>query len=83
MEDRMTTASPPDLQVGTKAPDFRLPSTSGQPVTHSSFAGRQNVLLASVPLAFTGVCTADLRSFRSELGPRRENAELRARIRSL
>ena len=44
--------------VGSVAPDFRLPSTSGSEVTLSGLRGK-NVLLAFFPLAFTGTCTAE------------------------
>ena len=42
-----------DLGVGDAAPDFTLPSTDGNQVTLSSFAGRKNVVLAFFPKAFT------------------------------
>ena len=51
------------LSVGNKAPDFSLKSkTSGdvKDVTLSSNFGHKNTLLLFVPLAFTGVCTAEL-----------------------
>jgi peroxiredoxin len=44
---------------GAPAPDFTLPSTSGESVTLSRLRGR-NVLLAFFPAAFTGVCTEEL-----------------------
>ena len=49
--------------VGSVAPDFTLQSTSGKPVTLSSFRGKQNVLLAFFPFAFTSTCTAELCEF--------------------
>ena len=58
--------------VGQPAPDFTLASTSGQDVTLSSFRDRQDVLVAFFPLAFTGVCTAELCAF-SEDYPRFES----------
>jgi peroxiredoxin len=53
-------------RVGETAPDFTLPSTSGEQVTLSSFRGKQHVLLAFFPLAFTSVCTAELCSFSDD-----------------
>jgi peroxiredoxin len=48
--------------VGSAAPNFTLPSTSGSDVTLSGLQGR-NVLLAFFPAAFTGVCTAEMCAF--------------------
>jgi peroxiredoxin len=49
--------------VGSAAPDFTLPATSGEQVTLSSFRGKSAVLLAFFPLAFTSTCTAELCEF--------------------
>jgi peroxiredoxin len=46
--------------AGDAAPDFTADSTSGQPVTLSSFQGKKRVLLAFFPLAFTSTCTTEL-----------------------
>ena len=46
--------------IGQPAPDFTLPSTGGGEVSLASFRGRQNVLIAFFPLAFTSTCTAEL-----------------------
>jgi glutaredoxin-dependent peroxiredoxin len=51
--------------VGTLAPDFTLQSSARADVTLSDFRGR-NVLLAFFPLAFTGVCTAELCEMRDD-----------------
>ena len=48
--------------VGSTAPDFTLPSTSGEQVTLSALRGRP-VLIAFFPLAFTSTCTAELCAF--------------------
>ena len=42
------------LKVGDEAPDFTLPSTTGQQVKLSDFRGKKNVVLAFFPAAFTG-----------------------------
>ena len=54
-------------KVGTPAPDFTLPSTSGAEVTLSSLRGK-NVLLAFFPLAFTRVCTQEMCSLTEDYG---------------
>ena len=53
--------------VGSPAPDFTLPSTSGQSVTLSALRGK-NVLLAFFPLAFTSTCTAELCAMSEDYG---------------
>ncbi len=42
------------LSMGEEAPDFTLPGTDGKNTTLSSFRGRNNVVLAFFPKAFTG-----------------------------
>jgi peroxiredoxin len=51
--------------VGQLAPDFTLPSTSGEKLTLSSLRGKP-VLLAFFPLAFSGTCTAELCEMRDD-----------------
>lgn len=51
--------------VGTRAPDFTLPSTSGQSVTLSELRGHA-VLIAFFPLAFSPTCTAELCEMRDD-----------------
>lgn len=51
------------LSVGTKAPDFKLTTIGAngpEYVSLSDFAGKSNVVLLFVPMAFTGVCTSEL-----------------------
>jgi peroxiredoxin len=45
------------LKVGDKAPDFTLPSTAGERVSLSSYAGKKNVVISFVPAAWTPVCS--------------------------
>ena len=42
------------LKVGDMAPDFKLPSTLGKPITLGEFRGKKAVVLAFFPAAFTG-----------------------------
>jgi peroxiredoxin len=42
------------LKVGDEAPDFTLPSTAGGQVKLSDFRGKNTVVLAFFPAAFTG-----------------------------
>lgn len=42
------------LAVGDEAPDFTLPGTNGTDAKLSSYRGKQNVVLAFFPKAFTG-----------------------------
>ncbi len=57
--------------IGSAAPDFTLPSTSGSDVTLSKLRGK-NVLLAFFPLAFTRVCTTEICSFSEDYGAFRD-----------
>jgi len=42
------------LKVGQPAPDFALPSTTGEKIKLSDFKGKKNVVLAFYVFAFTG-----------------------------
>ncbi|SOD18586.1 redoxin domain-containing protein [Pedobacter xixiisoli] len=55
------------LQVGDKAPDFKLKSTELKEVSLDDFAGKK-VVLHFFPLAFTGVCTTQLCTMRDNFG---------------
>ena len=52
--------------VGDKAPDFELDSTSGEKVRLSNFQGKKSVLLAFYPLDFTPTCTNENCAFTAE-----------------
>lgn len=54
------------LKVGDKAPDFTLFNQDGEPVSLSSFKGK-NVVVLFFPGANTGVCTKEMCTFRDEL----------------
>jgi peroxiredoxin len=45
------------LKVGDRAPDFTLPSLSGDKVSLNQFLGKSNVVLSFVPAAWTPVCS--------------------------
>ena len=56
------------LKVGDEAPDFTLDSaTTNGAVTLSAFRGKQNVVLAFFPYAFSGTCSAQMPSYEAEL----------------
>jgi glutaredoxin-dependent peroxiredoxin len=51
------------ISIGTKAPDFSLSSKTSEGVTSVKLSdnfGKKNTLLLFFPMAFTGVCTAEL-----------------------
>ncbi len=54
-------------QVGEKAPDFTLFDTDKNPVSLADQKGK-NVVILFFPLAFTGVCTAELCNVRDNIG---------------
>jgi peroxiredoxin len=45
------------LKKGMKAPDFNLPSLSGEKISLKQFLGKKNVVLSFVPAAWTPVCS--------------------------
>lgn len=47
----------PTVSPGDKAPDFALPSVSGETIRLADYQGKKNVLLTFVPGAFTPVCS--------------------------
>ena len=55
------------LEVGNIAPDFELDSHRGEPVKLSSFRGRQNVIIAFHPLAWTPVCATQMKNYEADL----------------
>ena len=55
------------LQVGAKAPDFKLFSSELKEVSLSDYAGKK-LVVHFFPMAFTGVCTAQLCTMRDSFG---------------
>jgi thioredoxin-dependent peroxiredoxin len=52
------------VNVGDKAPDFTLPSNTGENVTLSQFLGKKNVVLFFYPKDESRGCTKEACSFR-------------------
>ncbi|MFN8525434.1 MAG: thioredoxin-dependent thiol peroxidase [Chloroflexota bacterium] len=61
----MTDAAGPT--PGDPAPDFSLPSTSGETISLSQFAGKQDVVLYFYPKDDTPGCTVEACSFNENL----------------
>ncbi len=62
------------IAVGTKAPDFSLPSSEldngrpGKVVSLGEFLGKRNVVLAFYPLDFSPTCTGEHGCFKDDFG---------------
>ncbi len=52
------------VQIGDTAPDFTLPSQSGEPVSLKDFIGKKSVVLYFYPKDDTPGCTAEACAFR-------------------
>jgi peroxiredoxin len=66
------------LKIGDIAPPFTLKSSEKKEISVTDFHGK-NVVLLFFPLAFTGVCTAELCSVRDNIGEYEKlNAEILA-----
>jgi peroxiredoxin Q/BCP len=55
-------AASADISVGDMAPDFTLPASDGKTYTLSDFRGKQAVVVAWFPKAFTSGCTVECKS---------------------
>ena len=54
------------VEIGQEAPDFELPSTTGEKVSLSSFRGDKAVAVVFIPFAFTGICQGELCQLRDD-----------------
>ncbi len=45
------------VKAGDEAPDFKLPSVSGEWVSLGQFRGKKNVVISFVPAAWTPICS--------------------------
>ena len=61
-----------ELNVGTKAPDFTLPSGKGKELSLSDFKGKK-VVLYFYPKDMTSGCTREACSFQENLGAVKKN----------
>lgn len=52
-------------KVGDKAPDFALKASDGKTYKLADYRGKQAVVIAWFPKAFTGGCTKECKSFRA------------------
>ena len=46
-----------NVKIGDQAPDFTLPSVSGEKVSLSQYRGKKSVVISFVPAAWTPVCS--------------------------
>ena len=63
-----------ELKAGDQAPDFSLPGSDGKTYHLADFHGKQVVVLAWFPKAFTPGCTTECKSFRESGGELRKFA---------
>ncbi len=52
---------------GDKAPDFELPAVGDKKVRLSDFRGKKNVILSFHPLAWTGLCAAQMKDLQESI----------------
>ena len=55
------------LKAGDMAPDVTLPATDGKTARLSDYKGKNNVVLAFFPKAFTGGCTKEMKGYQAGL----------------
>ena len=62
----VTSSAWAELKVGDKAPEFEMTGSDGKTYKLSDFQGKQAVVVAWYPRAFTGGCTAECKSFKEK-----------------
>lgn len=60
------------VKVGDDAPDFTMVGSDGKTYKLSDFKGKQAVVVAWYPRAFTGGCTKECKAFKEQGGSIRE-----------
>ena len=55
------------LKIGDTAPDFTLKTANKEDWSLTTFRGKENVVLAFVPFAFSSTCSVQLPSYEAEL----------------
>lgn len=60
------SANAKDLKAGDMAPDFKVKASDGKTYSLSDFRGKQALVIAWFPKAFTGGCTRECDSFRTK-----------------
>ena len=60
------TASAAELKAGDAAPNFKLQGSDGKTHSLADFKGKQAVVIAWFPKAFTGGCTAECKAMRAD-----------------
>lgn len=54
-------------KVGEAAPDFELPAVGDKKIKLSDYRGRKNVILSFHPLAWTGLCAAQMQDLETHI----------------
>ena len=62
----LTVASAAELKIGDEAPNFTLVGSDGKTYKLADFKGKQAVVIAWFPRAFTGGCTKECKAFKEQ-----------------
>ena len=54
------------LQIGDKAPNFTLPSSTGENISFSQFFGKKKVVIFFYPMDESPVCSREAEAFRDK-----------------